>query len=123
MPEADRGVTPTSASPSPTGTQLADTPAHAAARAPASMRVEDIVQRDLDTRTHAIVDALYQLASRAADPQGVHVGDAVYVDRVTRADGRNEVVRRLADVDVMRGHIHTMVPKDVIECVAASRPD
>lgn len=29
--------------------------------------VEEVVRRDLETRTHAVVDALYDLATRAAD--------------------------------------------------------
>lgn len=79
------------------------------------MHVEDIVRRDLETRTLAVVDALYELAARAADGQPTSVlgvGESVYV---VHTHSRNHVVRRLADIDVMRGHIHTQIPKDVLE--------
>ena len=77
-------------------------------------RVEDIVRSDLDVRTHAVTGALYRLASHVAlDQQAQSVGDMV-----------NDVVRRLADVDVMRGHIHDHVPKEVMDLVDAGRnPD
>lgn len=52
---------------------------------PSSMRVEDIVRRDLDIRTRAVVDALYELASHAADGSkgsSRQMGESVYVQHV-----------------------------------------
>ncbi|WFC94216.1 hypothetical protein MBRA1_000849 [Malassezia brasiliensis] len=108
----DTPVTPTSASPSPpadAGAEPHDTHAHGTA-----IPIDEIVRRDLETRTRAVVDVLYELASRAADVQpSAGLGDTV-----------NQTVRRLADIDVMRGHIHTLVPKDAVDLVDAGRnPD
>mgnify|MGYP001759229090 FL=1 len=83
------------------------------------IRVEEIVRRDLETRTLAVVDALYDLAARAADGQPssvLGVGESVYV---MPTYPRNHVVRRLADIDAMRGHIHARIPKDVLEYVGS----
>ena len=88
MDEGRRPPTPTSASLSP---PRADTAHSAEVQAPRS--VEEIVRSDLDVRTHAVTDALYRLASHVAlDQQAQSVGEMV-----------NDVVRSLADVDVMRG--------------------
>lgn len=74
----DTPVTPTSASPSPpagAGTAPHDTHARTA-----SLPIDEIVRRDLETRTRAVVDVLYELASRAADVQpSAGLGDTVYV--------------------------------------------
>ncbi|WFD18246.1 hypothetical protein MCAP1_000445 [Malassezia caprae] len=116
MAPSAASVTPTSASPSPPGAagMQTDTPVDAKGSQP--IRVEEIVRRDLETRTLAVVDALYDLAARAADGQPssvLGVGESV-----------NHVIRRLADIDVMRGHIHAQVPKDVLDLVDAGRnPD
>lgn len=51
------------------------------------IRVEEIVRRDLETRTLAVVDALYDLAARAADGQPssvLGVGESVYVVLLTQ---------------------------------------
>lgn len=76
----DTPVTPTSASPSPpagTGTAPHDTHTHTT-----SLSLDEIVRRDLETRTRAVVDVLYELASRAADVQPSEgLGDTVYVAR------------------------------------------
>ncbi|WFD21643.1 hypothetical protein MEQU1_000298 [Malassezia equina] len=109
-------VTPTSASPSPPGAAGMQTNVSCEATESKPVHVEDIVRRDLETRTLAVVDALYELAARAADGQPTSVlgvGESV-----------NHVVRRLADIDVMRGHIHAQIPKDVLDLVDAGRnPD
>ncbi|KAL4401657.1 transcription coregulator [Malassezia pachydermatis] len=117
-------VTPTSASPSPPGgspaaaaTAAATTtePPVADGRTP-SMPVEERVRRDLEQRTRGVIDALYQLAARVADgrddvPQSV-------------ADNVQHVVHAIAQIDAMRGHIHTQIPKDVMDLVDAGRnPD
>ena len=72
------------------------------------------MRSDLDVRTHAVTDALYRLASHVAlDQQAQSVGEMV-----------NDVVRSLADVDVMRGHIHDHIPQEVVDLVDAGRnPD
>ncbi|SHO76219.1 Similar to S.cerevisiae protein NUT2 (Subunit of the RNA polymerase II mediator complex) [Malassezia sympodialis ATCC 42132] len=107
-------VTPTSASPSPPGAAGGMERHGPVGSEP--IRVEEIVRRDLETRTLAVVDALYDLAARAADGQPssvLGVGESV-----------NHVVRRLADIDAMRGHIHARIPKDVLDLVDAGRnPD
>lgn len=108
----DTPVTPTSASPSPPshqGAALRD-----ARTRSQPVPVEEIVRRDLETRTRAVIDALYELATRAADVQpSAQMGDNVYV----AYSCSNNVVRCLADIDVMRGHIHALLPKDAIEYV------
>lgn len=60
-------LTPTSASPSPPAQAgAAPSRTHTETR---PLTVGEIVQRDLETRTRAVVDSLYELASRAADIQ------------------------------------------------------
>ncbi|WFD25333.1 hypothetical protein MNAN1_000302 [Malassezia nana] len=114
-------VTPTSASPSPPGPSRK---ADASSKESQNVAIEEIVRRDLETRTLAVVEALYDLAARAADGQPssvLGVGESVYV---AFSHFRNHVVRRLADIDVMRGHIHAQIPKDVLDLVDAGRnPD
>ncbi|AYO43457.1 Mediator of RNA polymerase II transcription subunit 10 [Malassezia restricta CBS 7877] len=109
MDEGRRPPTPTSASLSPPRADMAHS---AEVQAPRS--VEEIVRSDLDVRTHAVTDALYRLASHVAlDQQAQSVGEMV-----------NDVVRSLADVDVMRGHIHDHIPQEVVDLVDAGRnPD
>lgn len=109
MDEGRQPPTPTSASLSPPRADMAHS---AEVQAPRS--VEEIVRSDLDVRTHAVTDALYRLASHVAlDQQAQSVGEMV-----------NDVVRSLADVDVMRGHIHDHIPQEVVDLVDAGRnPD
>ncbi|WFD07813.1 hypothetical protein MVES1_003184 [Malassezia vespertilionis] len=109
-------VIPTSASPSPPPTgEPAEvfTDVH---KARAHLPVDEIVRIDLATRTKAAVDALYDLSARAADVRpsgGAHIGESI-----------NTIVKRLADIDAMRGHIHTLVPKDAVDLVDIGRnPD
>ncbi|PKI83002.1 hypothetical protein MVES_003023 [Malassezia vespertilionis] len=99
-------VIPTSASPSPPPTgEPAEvfTDVH---KARAHLPVDEI----------AAVDALYDLSARAADVRpsgGAHIGESI-----------NTIVKRLADIDAMRGHIHTLVPKDAVDLVDIGRnPD
>lgn len=87
MADKRRSATPASASPSPPQMQAGHSPTSMgqANNDPSSMRVEDIVRRDLDIRTRAVVDALYELASHAADGSegsSQQMGESVYVQHV-----------------------------------------
>ena len=74
MSTSERPVTPASPSPSPPGAQGAAPPA-AGARAPpdgappAPLPLDEVVRRDLETRTRAVIDALYEVAMCVADVQ------------------------------------------------------
>lgn len=79
----DAPVTPTSASPSPPAQRAQGGDAAQAQVPRAQLPVDEIVRRDLETRTRAVVDALYELATRAADVQpSAQLGESVYVGRL-----------------------------------------
>ncbi|WFD29562.1 hypothetical protein MSPP1_000571 [Malassezia sp. CBS 17886] len=109
---AERAVTPTSPSPSPP--RVGDDVQADAPRSPAGgplravpLPIHEVVRRDLETRTRVAVDALYEMSTHVAYVQPdapASVGESV-----------NAFVHRLAELDVMKGHIHTLVPRDVIE--------
>ncbi|EPQ25806.1 uncharacterized protein PFL1_06673 [Pseudozyma flocculosa PF-1] len=128
-----RTITPTSPSPSPSPRQsaanLPRSAAAAAAAAPPARAApppaesqqaprshEELVRADLENKTRAIVDNLYQIAVIAAETQP---GSENLVARKV-----NETVHALAQLDATKVNIKAMVPEDVVEMLDAGRnPD
>ncbi|WFD42014.1 hypothetical protein MPSI1_000651 [Malassezia psittaci] len=102
-------VTPTSATPSPR-VLPAGSVSEEVTQAQ-NTDVKEIVRRDLETRTRAVVDSLYELAARAADVQDSRqLADCVLVDAGRNPDNHTRAfMNRLASENQYSLGQHTAI--------------